>query len=116
MADEIGNHFRARLPCSRNRIQESRTAVPRTLFFPDGPDEFVTFDLLGPLPCPAWRNLDILVITVWGKPPVRGDTTPRHEPGTGRDQSRNTPLGGSAGQPPWAGVQGAPGPHMKRTL
>jgi len=31
---------------------------------------------------------------VWGKPPVRDDTTPRHEPGTGRDQSRNTPLGG----------------------
>jgi len=31
---------------------------------------------------------------VWGKPPVRGDTTPRHEPGTGRNQSRNTPLGG----------------------
>jgi len=31
---------------------------------------------------------------LWGKPPVRGDTTPRHEPGTGREQSRNTPLGG----------------------
>jgi len=31
---------------------------------------------------------------VWGKPPDRGDTTPRHEPGTGREQSRNTPLGG----------------------
>ena len=31
-----------------------------------------------------------------GKPPVSGDTTPRHEPGTGRDQSRNTPLGGVA--------------------
>ena len=30
----------------------------------------------------------------WGKPPDRGDTTPRHEPGTGREQSRNTPLGG----------------------
>jgi len=29
-----------------------------------------------------------------GKPPVRGDTTPRHEPRTGREQSRNTPLGG----------------------
>jgi len=32
--------------------------------------------------------------SVWGKLPVRGDTAPRHEPGTGRDQSRNTPLGG----------------------
>jgi len=31
---------------------------------------------------------------LWGKPPVRGDTTPRHEPRTGRDRSRNTPLGG----------------------
>jgi len=31
---------------------------------------------------------------LWGKPPVRGDTTPRHEPGMGREQSRNTPLGG----------------------
>jgi len=31
---------------------------------------------------------------LWGKPPVRGDTTPRHEPGTGREQSRNTPLWG----------------------
>jgi len=31
---------------------------------------------------------------VWGKPPDRGATTPRHEPGTGREQSRNTPLGG----------------------
>jgi len=31
---------------------------------------------------------------LWGKPPDRGDTTPRHEPGTGREQSRNTPLGG----------------------
>ena len=31
---------------------------------------------------------------VWGKPPDRGDTTPRPEPGTGREQSRNTPLGG----------------------
>jgi len=31
---------------------------------------------------------------LWGKPPDRGDTTPRPEPGTGREQSRNTPLGG----------------------
>ena len=31
---------------------------------------------------------------LWGKPPVRGDTTPWHKPGTGRDQSRNTPLAG----------------------
>jgi len=29
-----------------------------------------------------------------GNPPDRGDTTPRHEPGTGREQSRNTPPGG----------------------
>jgi len=29
-----------------------------------------------------------------GNPPDRGDTTPRNEPGTGREQSRNTPLGG----------------------
>ena len=29
-----------------------------------------------------------------GNPPDRGDTTPRHEPGTGLEQSRNTPLGG----------------------
>jgi len=29
-----------------------------------------------------------------GNPPDRGDTTPRHEPGTGREQSRNTPVGG----------------------
>ena len=29
-----------------------------------------------------------------GNPPDRADTTPRHEPGTGREQSRNTPLGG----------------------
>jgi len=64
MAEEIGNHFRACLPCSRNRIQESCTAVLRTLFSPDGPDESVTVDLLEPLPFPAWRNLDILVITV----------------------------------------------------
>jgi len=35
-----------------------------------------------------------LTVNVWGKPPDRGDTTPRHEPGTGREQSRNTPLGG----------------------
>jgi len=32
--------------------------------------------------------------SLWGKPPDRGDTTPRHEPGTGREQSRNIPLGG----------------------
>jgi len=31
---------------------------------------------------------------VWGKRPVRVDTTPRNEPGTGRDQSRNPSLGG----------------------
>jgi len=31
---------------------------------------------------------------LWGKPPVRGDTTPQHEPRTGRDRSCNTPLGG----------------------
>jgi len=31
---------------------------------------------------------------LWGKPPVRVDKTPRHESGTGREQSRNTPLGG----------------------
>ena len=31
---------------------------------------------------------------LWGKPPDRGDATPRHEPGTGREQSRNTPPGG----------------------
>jgi len=34
------------------------------------------------------------VSAMWGKPPDRGDTTPRHEPRTGREQSRNTPLGG----------------------
>jgi len=34
------------------------------------------------------------MIELWGKRPVRGDTPPRHEPGTGRDQSRNTSLGG----------------------
>jgi len=38
--------------------------------------------------------LDLMLVSLWGKPPVRGDTTPRHEPGTGRDQSRNTPQGG----------------------
>ena len=37
---------------------------------------------------------------VWGKAPVRGDTAPRHEPGTGRDHSRNTPLGGERGTTP----------------
>jgi len=31
---------------------------------------------------------------LWGKPPDRGDTTPRHVLGTGREQSRDTPLGG----------------------
>ena len=36
----------------------------------------------------------VLFFLLWGKPPDRGDTTPRHEPGTGREQSRNTPLGG----------------------
>jgi len=39
-------------------------------------------------------NLDSCRWFLWGKPPDRGDTTPRHEPGTGREQSRNTPLGG----------------------
>jgi len=34
------------------------------------------------------------VTLLWGKPPDRSDTTPLHEPGTGREQSRNTPLGG----------------------
>ena len=29
---------------------------------------------------------------LWRKPPVRGDTPPRYDPGTGRDHSRNTPL------------------------
>jgi len=37
---------------------------------------------------------DMLDAVLWGKPPDRGDTTPQHEPGTGREQSRNTPLGG----------------------
>ena len=43
----------------------------------------------GPRPgrVPLWWLL-------WGKPPDRADTTPLHEPGTGREQSRNTPLGG----------------------
>jgi len=39
-------------------------------------------------------KLDLHRMAMWGKPPDRGDTTPRHEPGTGREQSRNTPLGG----------------------
>jgi len=43
-----------------------------------------------------------------GKPPVRGDTTPRHEPGTGRDQSRNTPLGEERGTAPLGGCPGSP--------
>jgi len=34
------------------------------------------------------------ITQVWGKPPNRGNTTPRHEPGTGREQSRTTPLEG----------------------
>ena len=29
-----------------------------------------------------------------GETPCQGCHAPRHEPGTGRDQSRNTPLGG----------------------
>ena len=49
--------------------------------------------------------------TVWGKPPVRGDTTPRHEPGTGREQSRNTPLGGAAWDNTLGGVSSKPQGH-----
>jgi len=45
---------------------------------------------------------------MWGKPPVSGDTTPRHEPGTGREQSRNTPLGGKRGTTPLGGCPGSP--------
>jgi len=48
----------------------------------------------GETPPPVPRNAGPEVGDMWGKPPVRGDTTPRNEPGTGRDQSRNTPLGG----------------------
>ena len=43
----------------------------------------------------AWAETqNALESELWGKPPDRGDTTPRHEPGTGREQSRNTPLRG----------------------
>jgi len=48
---------------------------------------------------------------LWGKPPDRGDTTPRHEPGTGREQSRNTPLGGVAWDNPLGGVSREPQGH-----
>ena len=43
-----------------------------------------------------------------GKPPVMGDTTPRHEPETGREQSRNTPLGGYRGTTPLGRCPGSP--------
>jgi len=44
---------------------------------------------------PAWAAIAAAAApALWGKPPDRGDTTPRPEPGTGREQSRNTPLGG----------------------
>ena len=48
---------------------------------------------VGVSPAPYWGGT-FQGRALWGKPPDRGDTTPRHEPGTGREQSRNTPLGG----------------------
>jgi len=48
----------------------------------------------GETPPPVPRDAGADFGDKWGKPPVRGDTTPQHEPGTGLDQSRNTPLGG----------------------
>jgi len=45
---------------------------------------------------------------MWGKPLVRGDTTPRHEPGTRRDQARSTPLGKKHGTTPLGECPGSP--------
>jgi len=45
---------------------------------------------------------------MWGKPHVWGDTTPRHEPGTGLDQSRDTPLGGYRATEPLGRWPGSP--------
>jgi len=51
---------------------------------------------------------------LWGKPPVRGDTTPRHEPGTGRDQSRNTPVGAVLREPANGGGAAGGAPEVRR--
>jgi len=56
---------------------------------PAWPDTVVVADLYAYRP-----RVFITHSSLWGKPPVRGDTTPRHEPGTGREQSRNTLLRG----------------------
>jgi len=52
---------------------------------------------------------------MWGNPPDRNDTTPWHEPGTGREQSRNTPLGGERGTTPLGGCPGSPGATNETT-
>ena len=57
---------------------------------------------------PTIKHVGLKQAVLWGKPPDRGDTTPRHEPGTGREQSCNTPLGGYRGTTPLGGCPGSP--------
>lgn len=50
MAVDTADHVRGCHPCARNRLSLHRRATPMELFPPDGPNEQVAIDLLGPLP------------------------------------------------------------------
>jgi len=69
----------------------------------------------GETPPPVLRDAGPEVGDMWGKPPVRGDTTPRHKPRTRREQSRNTPLG-VGGTAPLGGCPGSPKTSHERPL
>lgn len=63
MAVDIADHVRECHPCARSRLSLHRRATPIELFQPDGPNELVAIDLLGPLPITIEGNKDSLVIS-----------------------------------------------------
>jgi len=61
-----------------------------------GPEEDIDDDVLANLLSASWPTPAVVddKYGLWGNPPDRGDRTPGHEPETGGERSRNTPLGG----------------------
>jgi Integrase zinc binding domain len=49
--------------CAKNRVTERKRAILLKLFPADGPLEFVSMDILGPLPKTEYGNRSLLVIS-----------------------------------------------------
>lgn len=63
MAVDVVDHVRGCHPCARNRMSLHRQASAMKLFPPDGPNEQVAIDILGPLPVTEEGNRYILVMS-----------------------------------------------------